>query len=148
MVRSHPDWSDHENGYELDEVLVLVHPAHIEHWEGGEHARVGVDPSNANSFAILVEYGGAYGSQKTLVSFADRTDAWTFANGLTWYLSAFDGDAMGEISHLQGKSDPYTESWTPSGIIEAIDPIEVLRKMAGYRSDGLNDELEKYDEDW
>lgn len=148
MVRPHPDWSDQEHGYKLNDVLVLVHPAYVEHWDGGEHAKVGVDPANANSYAILVEYGGAYGNQKDIARFAEQTDAWTFANALTWYFSAMGGDASMEIDHLQGKSDPYTESWTPDGIIDDTDPIEALRKMAGYRSNALDEELGEHGEDW
>lgn len=148
MVRPHPDWSDQENGYKLNDTHVLVYPAHTEYSESGKLERVGLDPSNANSFAVLVQYGGAYGGNESLVNFAHQTDAWEFANGVTWFLSGRGKDPRFALEELTGAADPYEDSWTPSGVLEEQEAEEVLRKMAGHYEYVLDEELDDKGVEW
>lgn len=148
MVRAHPEWSDREHGYEHGDTIVSVDPAYVEHGASATLRRVGIEPTAANAFAVSVDYGGGYGGHEHLASFGDRTDAWEFAHAVTWYLAAQNGTVRCAVDAVTGTADPHDDSWTPDGVIEDLDPVEVLRKMAGYRSQALEDELEEYDEQW
>lgn len=132
MVRPHTDWTDIEDGYRRNDVIIAVNPAHATTGETGGALRSGVPEANANCYSVdlLTAVDTPSESYEDLVQFEDPTAAWEFANLLTHYFAADGVDVMGRKRVFTG-ADPDAGDH-PQGPVTNTPAVRVFTAILGY----------------
>lgn len=127
MVAPSEEWEDTEDGYRNGDTVVFVRPVSVQWSDGDGRLKSG------EGYGVSAEYG--YDGHRSVATFGDARTAWEFANLLTHYLDR-RGPAQSALSELTRENGPGMDAdlWEPPALIEDMEAVEVLEKMAGWYS--------------